>query len=58
MSITTDPRITTPFAAKFTADEVSEGIDLTGKRAISLAAHPGSGWRPPAPSPGSAPRSP
>jgi NAD(P)-dependent dehydrogenase (short-subunit alcohol dehydrogenase family) len=34
MTITTDPRITTPFAAKFTADEVSEGIDLTGKRAI------------------------
>lgn len=27
-------RITTPFTARSTADEVSEGIDLTGKRAI------------------------
>lgn len=27
-------RITTPFTAKSTADEVSEGIDLTGKRAV------------------------
>jgi len=27
-------RITTPFSATSTADEVSEGIDLTGKRAI------------------------
>ncbi len=34
MSIIEAPRITTPFTAKSTADEVSEGIDLTGKRAI------------------------
>ena len=27
-------RITTPYGAKSTADEVSEGIDLTGKRAV------------------------
>ncbi|MBY8870563.1 SDR family NAD(P)-dependent oxidoreductase [Micromonospora sp. PLK6-60] len=27
-------RISTPFGAKSTADEVSEGIDLTGKRAV------------------------
>jgi NAD(P)-dependent dehydrogenase (short-subunit alcohol dehydrogenase family) len=27
-------RITTPFTAKSTADEVSEGVDLTGRRAI------------------------
>jgi NAD(P)-dependent dehydrogenase (short-subunit alcohol dehydrogenase family) len=27
-------RITTPFSAQSTADEVSEGVDLTGKRAI------------------------
>lgn len=27
-------RITTPFTARSTADEVSEGVDLTGKRAI------------------------
>ncbi|AGZ44061.1 SDR family NAD(P)-dependent oxidoreductase [Actinoplanes friuliensis] len=27
-------RVTTPYGAKSTADEVSEGIDLTGKRAV------------------------
>jgi NAD(P)-dependent dehydrogenase (short-subunit alcohol dehydrogenase family) len=34
MSITAHPRITTPFTARSTADEVSAGIDLAGKRAI------------------------
>lgn len=34
MSSTKTPKITTPFTAESTADEVSEGVDLTGRRAI------------------------
>jgi NAD(P)-dependent dehydrogenase (short-subunit alcohol dehydrogenase family) len=36
-------RISSPFGAKSTADEVSEGIDLTGKRAIVTGAASGIG---------------
>ena len=35
--------ITTPFTARSTADEVSEGIDLTGKRAVVTGAASGIG---------------
>jgi NAD(P)-dependent dehydrogenase (short-subunit alcohol dehydrogenase family) len=34
MSITAAPPVTTPFDAKATADEVSKGIDLAGKRVV------------------------
>lgn len=42
-SLSTAPLITTPFTAKSTADEVAEGVDLTGKRVIVTGASSGLG---------------
>lgn len=41
---TMSDRIITPFTAKSTADEVSEGVDLTGKRAIVTGGASGIGF--------------
>jgi hypothetical protein len=42
-------RITTPFGAQSTADDVVAGVDLTGRRAIVTGG--GGGGGPPAPPP-------